>query len=45
MSYRVITKSLSWGVGSGMRSWRITQLGEVSCIMWRVTGCVDNTEE
>ena len=45
MSYRVITKSLSWGVGSGMRSGRITQLGEVSWIIWRITGCVDKTEE
>ena len=30
MSYRVITKSLSWGVGSGIKSGRSTQLGEVS---------------
>ena len=27
MSCRVITKSLRWGLGSGMRSGRMTQLG------------------
>ena len=32
-------------MGSGMRSGRITQLGEVSWIIWRITGCVDKTEE
>ena len=30
MSCRVIKKSLRWGVGSGMRSGRMTQLGYVS---------------
>ena len=29
MSCRVITKSLRWGEGSGMRSGRMTQLGNV----------------